>query len=199
MLPASRGVGERARGCPRTEAGWGGQGALLAARLTHFPALGDLSLWAVYLSVCLSIRIREVGWLMPVLQTLRLPQGSLSFVLFLFLNILEYDSKVITKWKGTHTHLQPCSFYPCSLTPRSTVSPLLLLIHPVFLFVKISSYMFAFGPPSCPSRSIPRALLCTLGFCLSVCFSLDAITWRSFHVGNIQVHTVLCWEVLGGS
>ena len=85
------------------EAGWGGQGASLAAPLAPFSARGDLSLGAVCLSVCLSVRIREAGWLLPVPQTVRLPQDSRSFVLFLFLNILEYDSKVITEWKGTLT------------------------------------------------------------------------------------------------
>lgn len=78
MLSASRGVGERAKG---GLAGWGGGGAgVLAARS---PGLRDLGLLAVYLSVCVSIWIRDTGWLTPVPQVCLL-QGILSFVLFYF-------------------------------------------------------------------------------------------------------------------
>lgn len=90
MLPASRGVGERAQGSLLGWAGlgWGGQGAVLAAWLAHSSALGDFGLWAVYLSVDLSIWLKEAGWLRPALQIVCLLSGTLSFAELYF--IFEY-------------------------------------------------------------------------------------------------------------
>lgn len=140
-----------------------GRGVLLTAPLAYFSALWDFSLWAVSLSVCSSTRIREAGWLRPVPQAVRLPRGRLNFILFLLWIILEYDSKAITKWKGTLTS-NPASSTHAPLPPRGNFPPCFLFIHPVFLFAKISRYIFAFGPPSYAGGSVLSALLCTSGW-----------------------------------
>ena len=163
---------------------------MLTAPLAYFSALWDFSLWAVSLSVCLSTRIREAGWLRPVPQAVRRPRGRLGFILFLLWIILECDSKAITKWKGTLTS-NPASSTHAPLPPRGNFPPCFLFIHPVFLFAKISRYLFAFGPPSYARRKRSLCVALHLGL---VVFPLNNNTRRSFHTGYIQVCTVLSWE-----
>ena len=77
MLPASR-----------AGAGWGG-GEVGRGRcwLPDWPSpqpSGTLAAFELFLSVCLSIWLREAGWFRLVSQTLCLLLGTLSFVSFYF-------------------------------------------------------------------------------------------------------------------
>lgn len=86
-LPAGVWVRGRRAACS-AGAGWGGgevgRGQCGLPGGARSSALGDFGLWAVYLSVCLSIWLRGAGWFKLVPQAVCLLYGTLSFVLFYF-------------------------------------------------------------------------------------------------------------------